>query len=233
MPVNTPLVRRRVIEDVQLFETRIRQVEDWDFWIRCAAHGKKFQYCDWEGARALIRSHPSSMSKNWPDFLEQVLLLREKISQQPYSPEILRRNRSLKVWTIRTMGYCGIEQVATGNTVAGVWRLAKTAFRSRRFRESGKWLACAALAPFASREHVRQLPTLPITTSIWRILSKGDRMILSTKPTTSKPSKKIGGSLKDSAWHMHPFTILGIRSESGRAGLVRRMMRKLKRMIEA
>ncbi len=153
MPVNTALVRRRVIEDVGLFETAIRQVEDWDFWIRCAARGKRFQFEEWENTRALVRSHPSSMSRNRADALGQYIVLREKIAHDFYPPEVLRKNQAMKVTTI---GHCGIEEIARRNFVSGLTLISRAALLSQRPREKAKWLLCMILSPFVHQDVLRR-----------------------------------------------------------------------------
>lgn len=64
MAVNCPLVRRDVIARAGRFDETLHALEDWDYWIRCAAQGTWFQYLDEPDTYALVRHHPASMSKD-------------------------------------------------------------------------------------------------------------------------------------------------------------------------
>lgn len=62
--MNTPLLRRRVIDKVGNFNESFLSIEDWDFWMRCAANGCYFLFDDTPGANALVRDNPAGLSKN-------------------------------------------------------------------------------------------------------------------------------------------------------------------------
>ena len=81
MPINSPLMRRTVVDDVGFFDETLRLVEDWDFWIRCALKGKFIQYKNWDGAKALVRLHPSSFSRNRNQVNQSTVLMREKLNR--------------------------------------------------------------------------------------------------------------------------------------------------------
>lgn len=61
-PVCAPLVRRSSIDLAGPFEETLTSCEDWEYWIRMAATGHLFAYAPQDKTRALIRTHPSSMS---------------------------------------------------------------------------------------------------------------------------------------------------------------------------
>ncbi len=63
-PVNCPLVRRDVISRVGMWNERLRAMEDWEYWLRCAAAGVVFAYHSDERARALVRARERSLSTN-------------------------------------------------------------------------------------------------------------------------------------------------------------------------
>ena len=64
MAVNCPLLRRDVISRSGLFCEELAAVEDWEYWIRCAMNGTRFQYLDEPGTYALVRHHSASLSKD-------------------------------------------------------------------------------------------------------------------------------------------------------------------------
>src|SRR5215470_11869971 len=76
--VNSPLIRRKVIDDVGLFDQTLPPLEDWDFWLRCAAKGKYFKYSQARGTLALVRSHPASSSRNQVRMMRALVRMRKK-----------------------------------------------------------------------------------------------------------------------------------------------------------
>lgn len=80
MVVNAPLLRRSVVDDVDGFKRNLRSHEDWDYWIRCALAGKRFQYLGEDGALALVRVHHSSMSKDIVPMLTSNIKVREQLN---------------------------------------------------------------------------------------------------------------------------------------------------------
>lgn len=64
MPVCSAMLRRRVVEVVGDFDTALKSLEDWDYWLRAAAVGCVFAYCDDVRLAAFIRVHGISMSQN-------------------------------------------------------------------------------------------------------------------------------------------------------------------------
>src|SRR5690606_36291072 len=61
-PVNTPLIRASFIIDKALnFNSSLKALEVWDFWLRCAFNGATFNYIDEATAIAYVRVHNNSM----------------------------------------------------------------------------------------------------------------------------------------------------------------------------
>lgn len=63
MPVNSPLIKREVVEKVGDFSTALTGLEDWEYWFKSAMHFK-FGYLDDDRAYCMVRVHDTSMSKN-------------------------------------------------------------------------------------------------------------------------------------------------------------------------
>ena len=65
MTVNSALVRQSLIYRHNLkFNTAMRYLEDWDFWIQCALKNATFNFLPDDRALALVRVHQVSMSTN-------------------------------------------------------------------------------------------------------------------------------------------------------------------------
>lgn len=63
MPVNSPLIKREVVEKVGDFNTGLTSLEDWEYWFKSAMYFN-FGYLDDEKAYCMVRVHHTSMSKN-------------------------------------------------------------------------------------------------------------------------------------------------------------------------
>jgi GT2 family glycosyltransferase len=61
-PVCAPLMRASLLHRVGSFNTSLPALEDWEYWIRCAAAGGVFSFADRPGSQALVRVHRSSMT---------------------------------------------------------------------------------------------------------------------------------------------------------------------------
>jgi glycosyltransferase involved in cell wall biosynthesis len=170
IPINTALVRRSVIERVGPFDERLSPVEDWEFWIRCAALGARFHYEVFEQTYALVRCHPASASRSsGRRLLRAILLMRKKIMGMPVGPEVLRLNKELAA---EEEGFLGVEEVLEGERAAGAYRLCRAAVKDGNARHRIKWLACAFAAPFVSRKQFYKLYSSSLTGSAARSLTR-------------------------------------------------------------
>lgn len=160
MVVNAPLIRSKAAKAVGNFDGDVKGIEDWDYWIRCAAKGHHFQYCYAEQTDALVRFHPDSMSRDNRLMLSSTLRLRDKISRTIESPELIRLNRLL---TFDTAGLLGIEEVLKGSTLRGMQHLFRVALGNTRLNVRAKCFLCGSVAPFVSKERFKQIARSSIT----------------------------------------------------------------------
>jgi glycosyltransferase involved in cell wall biosynthesis len=154
MVVNAPLIRSSVAKSVGDFDGDVKGIEDWDYWIRCAAKGYHFQYCYSDQTDALVRFHPNSMSRDDRLMLSSTLRLRDKISRTIGSAELVRLNRLL---TFDTAGLLGIEEVLKGSKLRGMQHLFRAALGSSKLRVRAKCFVCGSVAPFVSKERFKQI----------------------------------------------------------------------------
>lgn len=167
MVVNAPLIRRSVVDALGFFDGTAWGVEDWDYWIRCAAQGKLFQYQNMEGTLALVRSHPTSMSKDSRGMLTGVLAMRKKFSRSNAETNTLKLNRGL---IAQDEGLLGVEEVVHGNLVKGICNLLKAGLLSREMRHRMKWFVCALVSPFVSKQDFRKVVSSSITQHVADVL---------------------------------------------------------------
>lgn len=169
MVVNSALVRRSRIESVGLFNIALTPVEDWEYWIRCAAHGAAFRYDDAQESHALVRSHSESASADGRRMLTATLRLRKEVSELPLDAEMRELNRRMLA---EAEGLLGIEEVINDRLGRGVYQLFRAAAMDHRLRPTAKWLLCALSAPFVSKERLKGMVTASVTGSLAKVVSK-------------------------------------------------------------
>jgi glycosyltransferase involved in cell wall biosynthesis len=142
--VNCPLIRRTVTEQVGPFDVALPLLEDWDYWIRCAAMGMRFDYLNADETFALVRIRPASSSKNKAGMMNAKRLLQKKLRSikhdatvNGFFEEIVR---NLDVTT-------AIDEVMTGKKLRGAFGL----FRAGLLNTNPRWLFYGVAAPLVSK----------------------------------------------------------------------------------
>ena len=129
MVVNSPLVRRTVIDAVGWFDGAPSGLEDWDYWLRCALAGTRFRYLDDEGTMALVRLHRRSMSQDRELMYTHLGTIRRKLPTLGLGHELDDLNRFCRAEELALFGH---ELVERGEPVRGARYLAKAALTHRR-----------------------------------------------------------------------------------------------------
>ena len=163
MPVNSPLLRRAVIEEVGFFDERLPPVEDWEYLIRCAALGKRFHYEESEGVRALVRAHPESSSSDRRRMLRAEILMRETIRPLLKDARVARLNEERRADGV---GLLGVEEFVYSGRARAFAQFLKACATDSRRRFRAKWLLCAAATPFVTRAQMRKLVTTSLSGSV-------------------------------------------------------------------
>lgn len=174
MMVNAPLIRTSVIDTVGLFDVTLPPLEDWDYWIRCAAQEKQIQYADLDGTLALVRSHPSSSSKNGRRLLTAALQVRRKINMITAEAHLLRLNKEM---IAKDEGWLGVEEVLDGSTIKGACRLCKAAAMSSTSKGKMKWFTCAVVSPFVSKRQFRSIASSSLSQSVTNLVRRSKRFL--------------------------------------------------------
>lgn len=163
MVINSPLVRKRVVDTVGLFDEHLPPAEDWDYWIRCAAAGKRFEYQDFEDTLALVRSHPPSSSRDGRRMFISTLIIRKKFRDLVSDADTLRLNDE-KI--TEETGLLGVEEVSHGNLIKGAYQIYKAGIMDRRMKHKLRWFTCALIAPFVTKEKFKVIFSSSITNSL-------------------------------------------------------------------
>jgi glycosyltransferase involved in cell wall biosynthesis len=163
MVVSAPLLRRRIIDQVGLFDEKLSVLEDWDYWIRCSIKGARFQYSDEVGALSLIRCRSNSLSRNSLKARKYVIRLRQKLGKILQNDALIEYNRLSGLIDVRGFG---VELVEAGYPFGAIRYLLAAAMKSATWRESLKWVYSALAAPFAPRRNFHQIVYSPIKESL-------------------------------------------------------------------
>ncbi|MFH7004527.1 glycosyltransferase family 2 protein [Flavobacterium bizetiae] len=107
--VLAPLVKASLIERVGHFNEKLKQKEDWNFWIRCVLADANFVYLEDNNAYGLIRVHGGSLLDNEVDSLsysnEFYIVLKQILEEKPqfYSSEIKLYEAFMKKRKVREL----------------------------------------------------------------------------------------------------------------------------------
>ena len=117
VPIHSAMVRRACIERAGLFDERLPQTEDWDFWIRVACHCR-FHYQGEVLAR--YRVHDAMTTRNAEQMWQSYVALQEKIVNMP---EFTHASRQVRSHFYRI---CGIAYGMRGEMLAARERLRRS-----------------------------------------------------------------------------------------------------------
>lgn len=62
--INSPLIRRSILEQVGAFSEVLKHLEDWDLWLRISLLINRFEFTEQENALVYVRSHSNSLSRD-------------------------------------------------------------------------------------------------------------------------------------------------------------------------
>ncbi len=172
VPIGAPLMRRRTLDQIGVFDETIQgpSVEDWDLWLRAAAAGAVFAYYDALEARALVRFHPASGSKDRRRQLAATRVVRAKVADLTSNPDVLRLNRERSV---EDTGRLGVEEALAGERRRAVSHLMRAAAASRRPKATARWLLYTAVCPFLPPRHFRRLTSTSVSGRVAAALPGG------------------------------------------------------------
>ena len=160
MVINSPLIRRSVVDVVGVFDERLPPAEDWDYWLRCAAAGMRFQFDESRGTLALVRCHSSSSSQDRRRMYKSMRLIREKIETLTEDADVLSLNREQKTNDQQVLA---LETISHGPLKDCLKEMLRAASLSGRRKHRLKWFVCAFAAPFLPRQRLKMLVTSSMT----------------------------------------------------------------------
>lgn len=105
--VNCPLIRKTVFERVGGWDTTLRALEDWEYWIRCVTHGVEIAFLDSDGTRALVRWHGASMSHDRGRMQAALVDFRLNVAKYLRDPAMRAFNCQMALASIEDLGTRG------------------------------------------------------------------------------------------------------------------------------
>jgi glycosyltransferase involved in cell wall biosynthesis len=160
MVINSPMIRRRVVDAVGLFDNKLPPAEDWDYWLRCAAAGMRFEFKELPGTLALVRWHSSSSSQDRRRMYVSMLSIRDKVEGMTGDTGILLLNRE---HMIKDQQILALESISHAPLKDYLREMLRAALLSERTKHRLKWFACACAAPFLPRQRLKMLVTSSVT----------------------------------------------------------------------
>ncbi len=148
MPVNSALVRRGAVRHIAYFDERLRALEDWDYWIRCALAGVHFEFVAGEGTSALVRVHAGSMSTE--SFRMRGALVRHYRTTVRFAPDPITR-RLLHQRLIDAKKALSVLHIAHGMIIWGSFSRALLALSQGQYTLAAKFLVALLLVPIVGR----------------------------------------------------------------------------------
>ena len=124
MVVNSALVRRAVVDEVGWLDETLKSLEDWEYWIRCARAGARFQFVGGADACALVRVHAQSMSQDRLRMYQQQCAIRQRLDRAALGDELHALNRFCLAADLAQLGQ---ELVARGDSLAAARAFLKSA----------------------------------------------------------------------------------------------------------
>ena len=170
MVINSPLVRRSVAERVGPFDPELPPAEDWDYWLRCAQAGARFQFADMPDTLALVRAHATSSSRDRFRMYSAGLRIREKLAASLGDGALLALNRELRA---RDEIDLALVESGRGSRLGAGRHLLRSAAMQRRWKWGAKLCACALASPFVSGERLRSMLSSSAAGSLKSLGRKG------------------------------------------------------------
>lgn len=96
--VSSPLIRRKLVDIIGLFDETYKSYEDWQFWFRAAIAGRKFLYNPAPNTETYIRYGHTSMMTNKRKLVDNGLKIRNYMMPLlPFSLQLYNVYRILKL----------------------------------------------------------------------------------------------------------------------------------------
>ncbi len=131
-PINCPLARRKVFRIVGEWNVRLERLQDWEYWIRCAAANMSIDFHNAPNSMALIRWHTASMTHDTAKGDRAALVMRIAVGHAIQDPSLRNKNYEIGLKKIRFLN--------PPNTTRQVLRLAYANLTPKVFLSASRFV---------------------------------------------------------------------------------------------
>lgn len=176
MPVPAAIIRRRVFERA-IFDEEANAVEDYGFWIRCAALGFSFDFCEPDEPVAAVRSHGASMSRDFVRMLRGLITVAHAYEKTapPITPQLP---------LIYEMAL-GVETAERESRIRGARRIWRAAAAATESLTAMRWRVYAAATLLLPRRLFLRVIARPIPEGPYEVYRKLRRIFRKRRNTTT------------------------------------------------
>lgn len=144
-PINAALLRANVFHKVGEWNAALERLQDWEYWIRCAAANLTFAYHSPPSSFALIRWHSASMTHDSAKGDRATIVLRSAIGPLLAEPSL--RNKNF------TLGFKHLKHIRPVDLNAKIFSLARANLTPQVAAQLFEYFIIAPLV-LAYRAHV-------------------------------------------------------------------------------
>ena len=158
MVINSPLIRRSVVDAVGPFDVTLPPAKDWDYWLRCAAWARAFSSLTCR-TLALVRWHSESSSQDRRRMYAAMVAIGEKVKSLTEDVEILSLNQERTISDRETLA---LETISYGPFTDYVGQMFRTGLFGPALEEPAQvdhLRVCCAFPLAATSQGARHLFT--------------------------------------------------------------------------
>lgn len=124
LAVNAVMARRDFLARVGPFDETLAGNEDWEYWLRCAMSGGRFDFVNAPATDALVRMRAGSVSTNRSLMFQTRFELRLRLASELSDRTARMRNLNRAIWEFKDAGWGGMKQIRSALALAGRMRCA-------------------------------------------------------------------------------------------------------------
>ncbi|MFK7810817.1 MAG: glycosyltransferase family 2 protein [Saprospiraceae bacterium] len=92
-----PMIKTETVFEIGLYKEHLKSCEDWEFYLRCMYNDLNIKYVDQPDTLALIRVHPSSMTRNRTVMINHMILVRNMLNEKLSNSKLIALNNKFLI----------------------------------------------------------------------------------------------------------------------------------------
>ena len=172
MPVPAALLRREVIDQAGRFDEELSAVEDYAFWIRCAAVGCRFDYLESDAALSAVRTHAISMSRDYIRMLRGLIGAAKSYASSPAARHWPGGEAPL-IYQVAE----GYDLIDRGQRWEGARRIGRAASQATEPLTAWRWRVYALAATILPRRIFLRFASTPVPEAPFEMFRRLRRLL--------------------------------------------------------